>query len=203
MAGLSRTVTVPGAQGAALLLRAGQRARIVNTHGQQVVDTWAFDPANALEFLSMEHSRVATYKILYEVGDTLVSNTRRPFLTITADTSPGIHDTLYAACDAHEYARAGLPAHANCADNLRAALAPLGLAPPVVPCPWNLFEHAPIVWGRYLRDDPSEARPGDYIELRAEADLVLACSSCPSGIAPISGAGRPPRSVAIEVWDAA
>lgn len=195
-------IDVPARSGRAARLRAGQRARVVNTHGGQVVDTWAFDPADATHFLSMEHSRVATYKVLFEVGDTLVSNRRVPLLRITADTSPGIHDTQYAACDAAEYAAMGLPGHANCADNLRAALAPHDLRPPVVPCPWNLFEIAPIRDGRYLSDLPSGAKPGSYIELALLADLVLVCSACPSEGFGISGEA-PPRGVHIEVLDAA
>ena len=32
-------------------------------------------------------------------GDALVTNRRRPILTLVEDTSPGLHDTLIAACD--------------------------------------------------------------------------------------------------------
>jgi len=200
VSGHGRRIEVPARSGAAVALAAGGRARIVNTHGGQVVDTWAFDPHDATHFLSMEHSRVATYKVLFEIGDTLVSNRRTGFLTIVADTSPGIHDTQYAACDAIEYAAMGKPGHANCADNLRAALLAFGLIPPVVPCPWNLFEHAPIRNGRYLSDEPSGARPGDFVELRAAADCILVCSACPSEGFGISGAG-PPRGVHIELLE--
>jgi hypothetical protein len=191
-------IDIPARSGRAVTVAAGARARVVNTHGGQVVDTWAFDPRDASHFLSMEHSRVATYKLLFEVGDTLVSNRRAALVTIAADTSPGIHDTQYAACDAAEYAAMGQPGHPNCADNLRSALAPLGLVPPIVPCPWNLFEIAPIRDGRYLSDLPSGALPGAYVELLACRDLILVCSACPSEGFGINGAA-PPRGVHIEV----
>src|SRR5438105_10448182 len=51
------------------------------------------------EFMSMEHARVAMGRILPKVGDTLVTNRRRPILTLIEDTSGGVHDTLLAACD--------------------------------------------------------------------------------------------------------
>ena len=35
-------VTIPARAGKAVPLAAGQRLRVINTHGQQVVDTWAF-----------------------------------------------------------------------------------------------------------------------------------------------------------------
>ena len=35
-------LTIPARRGKAIRLRQGQHARVINTHGQQVVDTWAF-----------------------------------------------------------------------------------------------------------------------------------------------------------------
>src|SRR3546814_4940061 len=37
------------------------------------------------------------------VGDILYSNRRRPILTLVEDSSPGIHDTIIAACDSNRY----------------------------------------------------------------------------------------------------
>ncbi len=39
-------------------------------------------------------------RLIPRVGDPLYSSDRRPLLTLVADTSPGIHDTLMASCDA-------------------------------------------------------------------------------------------------------
>ena len=82
----------------------------------------------------MEHSRVALGRIIPEVGDGLVTNRRRPILTLVEDTSGGIHDTLFAACDRWRYEMLGCTEyHENCTDNLAAALATLGLTPPKTP----------------------------------------------------------------------
>jgi len=48
-----------------------------------------------------------------------------------------------------------------------------------------------------LSDEPASARAGDYVELRAEMDLVLVCSACPSTVGDISGGD--PRGAAIEI----
>ena len=96
-------IEIPARQGKALRLRRGQKARVVNTKGQQVVDTWAFNAADLGEFMSMEHSRVAIGRIIPGVGDALVTNLRRPILTLIEDTAGGIHDTLFAACDRWRY----------------------------------------------------------------------------------------------------
>ena len=46
---------VPARRGRAVRLQAGQAIRIVNTHGQQVVDTWCYNAEDMGEFMSMEH----------------------------------------------------------------------------------------------------------------------------------------------------
>ena len=146
----------------------------------------------------MEHSRSATYRILFRPGDTLVTNRFQPILTILGDTSPGIHDTLHAACSAESNVFYRAPAtHPNCEDNLKGAMADRGVVLGDVPCPWNLFEHAPVDGEGVLRDEPSAAAAGDYVELRAELDIVLVCSACPSMVGDISGGE--PCGAAIEV----
>ena len=64
-----------------------------------------------------------------------------------------------------------------------------------VPCPWNLFMDIPVAPDGRLSDRPSAARPGDYVELMALADVTIACSPCSQAEIPISGIGRPPRGV--------
>ena len=81
-------------------LAKGQAARLINTHGTQVVDCWAWNAADLTEHMSMEASRVFTQRLNPKVGDSFVTVKRRPILTLVEDTSPGIHDTFMAACDA-------------------------------------------------------------------------------------------------------
>lgn len=194
---MAERINLPAGAARAIALKLGERVRIVNVEGHQVVDTWAFSAADVDEHLSMEHSRSATYRILFNPGDTLVTNRFRPILTITDDTSPGIHDTLHAACSAPSNVFYGAPnTHPNCEDNLKAAMAVRGVALDQVPCPWNLFEHALVAPDGSLSDEPSAAEPGDYVELQAEMDIVLIFSACPSTVGDIS-AGQP-RGAAID-----
>lgn len=184
---------VPAGRGLALALAAGQRARIINTHGTQVVDCWAFVRSDVAEFLSMEHCREVRQKILFEVGDELVTNRYRPIVTLVADTSPGDHDTLIAACSRTMYALHGRgDDHPNCTDNLHAALADVGLSSAVTPCPLNLFMSAPVRDGRGIEFRRPRCRPGDYVDLRAELDCMVVLSACPDDVYPTNGGdGRP------------
>jgi hypothetical protein len=187
------TVTIPARSGKAVRVRQGQRVTVVNTHGSQVVDTWAFNAEDLTEWMSMEHSRAYYLKLRPVVGDTLVTNLRRPILTLVEDTSGGVHDTLIAACDNPRYQLLGCTEyHDNCADNLTAGLAELGLEKPVTPSPLNLFMNIPWTAEGALSWEEPVSRPGSYVTLRAEMDAVVAFSACPQDILPINGrAGQP------------
>jgi uncharacterized protein YcgI (DUF1989 family) len=185
----STLITIPARRGKAASLDKGQRIKVINTHGQQVIDTWAFKRADLTEFMSMEHSRTALGRIMARVGDTMVTNQRRPILTLVQDTSPGVHDTLLAACDRYRYQLLGCAEyHDNCTDNLAAALAELGLKPPETPSPWNLFMNIPISSDGSLSFEPPRSKAGDYVLLRAEMDCIMAFSACPQDMVPINGA---------------
>ncbi len=195
-------IEIPARRGKAARLRQGQSVRIINTTGQQVVDTWAFRADDIAELMSMEHSRVAIGRIIPAIGDTLVTNRRNPILTLTADTSGGIHDTLFAACDRWRYQRLGCVGyHDNCTDNLAAALAELGLVPPETPAPLNLFMNIPVIGGNRVQICPPVSTPGSYVSLIAECDCVVAFSACPQDVVPVNGLALLPTEAHFEVLD--
>ena len=184
----TQLVTIPARRGKAARVRAGQHVRVVNTHGTQVVDTWAFSAADPTEWMAMEASRAWFMKLAATVGDSFVTNRRRPILTLVEDTAGGRHDTLMAACDAERYGLLGVKGfHDNCRDNLHAALAELGVKVPATPSPWNLFMNIPWTAAGVLSWAEPVSTPGSYVRVRAEMDLVIAFSACPQDILPING----------------
>jgi uncharacterized protein YcgI (DUF1989 family) len=179
---------IPARHGKAAFVDAGQRIRVVNTHGSQVLDTWAFNRHDLREHMSMEHTRSFNSKIYAGAGDTMVTNRRRPILHWLEDSSPGRHDTLLCACNRYIYEELGCRAyHRNCSDNLHEALAALGLSAPETPSPLNLFMNIPVDADGSITRLPPASRPGDHVLLRAEVDLVLVFSACPQDITPING----------------
>ena len=193
-------ITIPARRGKAAFVAEGQHVKVVNTHGQQVVDTWAFRRDDPTEFMSMEHSRTAIGRTMPVPGQAMVTNHRRPILALVEDTSGGIHDTLLAACDRYRYELLGCAGyHDNCTDNLAAALAELGLTPPETPSPWNLFMNIPVGADGGLSFEPPVSGPGDYVLLRAEMDCVMAFSACPQDIVPINGVDCVPTDAHFQV----
>ncbi|NBS56043.1 MAG: urea carboxylase-associated family protein [Betaproteobacteria bacterium] len=179
---------IPARKGAAARIKEGQILRVTNTHGSQVVDFWAFNDPDLGECMSMEHSRPWFGKIIPGVGDTLLTNKRRPILTVIEDTSPGVHDTLIASCDTYRYEQLGCKGfHDNCTDNLGNALQAMGLKRVVHPCPFNLFMHIPVKNGLTISFEPPVGKAGDSISFRAEMDAVVGFSACPQDMVPING----------------
>jgi uncharacterized protein len=194
------SITLAARTGKALRLGEGQQIRIVNTHGRQVVDTWAFAAGDMAEFMSMEHSRVHMGRVNPVAGSVLLTNRRRPILTLVEDTSGGVHDTLLAACDTHRYRMLGAQGyHRNCTDNLAEALSDLGLTPPETPSPLNLFQNSSIKPDGELVIEPPVAPPGSHVTLRAGMDLVIVFSACPQDMAPTNGADMLPKDAELQL----
>src|SRR5262245_50984739 len=188
---MTELMTVPARKGRAARLAKGQSIKIINTHGSQVCDTWAFSAEDLHEFLSVEHMRPTLGSIYPKLGQPLHTNRRRPILILEEDTSPGIHDTLISACDDYRYGLLGCKEyHDNCTDNLIAGLRQIGLTPPEVPSPVNLWMNIPVDReGKTSWGEPAST-PGDYVILRAMMDCIVAMSACPQDILPINGEQR-------------
>ena len=195
-----RRYAVPARQGRAVRLARGETITVINTQGTQVCDLWAFSSDNLSEFLSWEHARGAMNRIVPRVGDGLLTNRRRPILTLTEDSSPGVHDTLIAACDLFRYMGLGVEHyHENCADNLRMALQAIGAHAPEVPQPFNLWMNIPVAGDGSIDWLPPVSKAGDQVGLRAEMDCIVAMSACPQDMIPINGRDMTPVEVHFSV----
>lgn len=199
---MGELIKIPARRGKAAYLEEGQAIKIINTHGEQVVDTWAFRTSHLIEFMSMEHTRPTIGKIIPQKGDHLITNKRRPILTLEEDTTPGHHDTLMAACDNERYGLLGCTDyHDNCTDNLTAAMSELGLREPETPSPLNIFMNIPWTKDGALSFEEPTSKPGDYVVLRAHMDCVVAMSACPQDILPINGKAGKPTEAHFEILD--
>lgn len=197
---MTRRVEVPGGAGRAVRVRAGELVRIVDIVGGQVGDVFAFAAGeqHGNEHHSAEHTRAVTSRLFPTVGEPFVTDRRRPILTLVADTSPGHHDMLIAACDPQRYAQLGVPDHRSCATNLQEALAAVGhpyTGP--TPQPINVFMRIPVGDDGTLSWLPAPTEAGDAITFRAELDAVVVVSSCPQDLVGINRGA--PSPLAVEV----
>jgi uncharacterized protein YcgI (DUF1989 family) len=191
---------IPAGHGCAVPLKTGAAIRLTNTHGTQVVDTWALAAGDMSEVLSVEHTRRMLYNLFPKQGDAFYSNRRNKMLLLEQDTAPGRHDMLLAACDSWLYKHYGCAlGHRNCCDNFREALGAAGYDAAPVPNPVNLWMNIPVIDNGRIELRAPESRRGDHVLLRALIDVIVVFSACPMDVTPINGEDRQVKPVHFEV----
>ena len=170
------------------------KGQIIRIRGTTTVDFVAFDRHNLRERFDQARTKVYNVKIFISTGDKLMSKSNRHFMTIIEDTyHEGTHDLQKGMCSAYRYelfkqegrikefylGDVEIPDH-GCWENLSQVLEPYGIAPEDIPSPFNLFQTMKIDGntGR-LEHTKIRPKPGIYVDLRAETDLLVATSACP------------------------
>jgi uncharacterized protein len=163
---------IPARSGVAVPLTSGQKIKVINTHGTQVIDFFAFasssphdiEKMDFTHLLSMSHARASMCRISPIVGDVLTTNHREGMFEVVEDTSSGVHDTLIAACDIFRYRELEAKSrgvkvedveegyyHDSCADNVvKGLIGDMGFEAEDLPSGWvtpqplNLFMNIPV-----------------------------------------------------------
>ena len=108
-------------------------------------------------------------------------------MTLIEDTC-GVHDMLAGSCnEGANFKRYGIRNTPNCRSNLEAALRPYGIPLKEIPYSLNVFMNVELKPGGSIRTVEPTSKAGDYVDLRAEMDLIVAISNCPSDQGPCNG----------------
>jgi uncharacterized protein YcgI (DUF1989 family) len=147
---------IPPQSGVAFHLRASEILRIYDPLGEQVAD---------LFYLTK--------------GDVLYSNDSRPMFRILED-QVGRHDFLLTPCsqEMFEILYAHKGHHPSCFENLYRAFEPYGIRPEQIGTTFNVFMNVVVDKGGEVKVKPPLSRAGDFIELRAEMNLLCGLTSC-------------------------
>jgi uncharacterized protein len=169
------THLVPAKHGYAFEVKQGSHFRIVDLHGQQVVDFAAWVLPDMKEKLSMAYTRFRLSGATPTVGECLMTNKDEPLFCIVED-SVKVHDMTFMSCFPEMYEKLGEKGHRSCAANIAQVMAPYGMKSYLeVTDPFNIFQNTPY----YTLKPLNTSRAGDYIEFRAMKDAVCAVSCCP------------------------
>jgi uncharacterized protein len=177
--------------GVAFHLERDQLLRVIDPCGVQVSDLLAYNAADVREAIS--NGRTFDYEetIALTTGNRLWSNRSNPMLTIVDDTV-GRHDFLLTPCSEatfrHFYPEQAI--HRGCFGNLAHALGPYGIEPDMIPCAFNVFMNVQVGPDGRLSVKPPTSKPGDYILLRAEMDMIIGLTAC-SAYASNGGSFKP------------
>ena len=185
-------------------IRKGQVFRILDTEGNQAVDTLFYNAADPEERYSAVDTIQRQANLYLGVGTKLISTEGRALLTIVADTC-GRHDTLGGACaqesNTVRYSLDKRPMHA-CRDNFMSAIAHdhrHDLGKRDITHNINFFMNVPVTPEGGLRFADGISAPGKYVEMRAEMDVVCLISNCPQLNNPCNAYN--PTQIRLLVWD--
>jgi len=192
-------VYIPKETGRAFPVRAGQIVRVVCVEGGQTADFNAFSMADPSEHFWSGRTRTVQSSHL-TTGDRLWSTepNMRPMFTIIADTvdhqplpnNAASHDLLYARCSARSWElQTGMHDHANCNSNMIHALDEIGFPSAYVHDAFNIFMTTGTDEEHRLFYREPDAKQGDYIEMLAEIDTIVAISACPAGCNGVANKG--------------
>lgn len=169
---------LPPQTGKAFTLRRGQVLRVIDPQGTQVSDLIAFAQDDPAEWLSSGRTFDYNNTIYLTTEHVLYSNRSRPMFTITDDTV-GRHDFLYTPCSPETFSLIyqHQDHHPSCFESLHTNLAPFGITPDAIPTTFNIFMNVLVQPNGELRLTPP-SKPGDYIDLQAEMDLIVGVTAC-------------------------
>lgn len=186
-------------------VRAGQFIQIVDVKGRECSDFQAFslraldrgserdiDPTTTRSLMGALYPAPGLFSKYYTVD-------QEPLLEVVQDTC-GRHDSFGLACTARYYEDMGYPGHVNCSDNLNAEAEPFGIrwrgGWPAI----NLFFNTMLDDDNAIGMDEPWSRPGDFVLMRALADLVCFSTGCPSDIDAANGWN--PTDIQVRVYGA-
>ena len=106
-------------------------------------------------------------------------------------TPCGQHDLLLGGSSSHSLRRRSLPAGRNSRDNFLLAIAKLGMDKRDIPPCITFFAGIQANEGGHLGWRDHATKPNDYIDLRAEMNVIAVISNCPHPLAPDPTAAGP------------
>jgi uncharacterized protein len=193
-------VVVPARGSWSGVLKKGQMMRIVDLKGKQAVDFLCYNAHDYEDrYAAADTMKINQRGIFLSTGTVLYSVGLTPLFTIVADTC-GKHDTIGGCCSAAlNTFRYGVGYQHNCRDNFLAELKKYGMGPKDIPANVNFFMYVPVGENGEMDMGPSISKPGDYVDLRADSDVLAVISNCPQMNNPVNDYN--PTPIRICIWN--
>ena len=196
---------IPARYGRGFLVKKGQVFRIHQVVGGQVGDCVFFNAEDPREMFHCGQ----TWAINVISGTGTSKSFRyfyskppreRVMMTVLRDTYPNHWGNMGGRCSSRLYEiRDGLApgSHRSCQENLREAVEPFGLTGDDIIDVFNVFMNVELKTDGSFTILPTEVGVDDFLELRAEMDLLAAVSACPADTSPTNSGRSAPLGIQI------
>lgn len=177
----------------------GQTIRLIDSEGQQAVDTLFYKADDFSERYSGQDTLRVNGNAYVGLGTKIVSSEGNVMLVVTAD-SCGRHDTSAGACSCESntvrFGHDTKYLHA-CRDNFVLEVTRHGMSKRDIVPNINFFMNVPIEPSGQMTIVDGLSAPGDHVELLAEMDVLCVISNCPQVNNPCNGFNPTPIRVLI------
>jgi uncharacterized protein YcgI (DUF1989 family) len=177
---------IPAGRGHAFLVPRGAVLRIHLVEDRQVGDCCFFNANDHREVFHVGQSWALNVMLGTGNAKSLRHFYSKPprenvMLTVLEDTVRNHWGNMGGRCSKRLYElRDGDRDHRSCQENLAEALAPFGVSGDDIVDIFNVFMNVEVRPDGSFTILPPSAKKGDYIELRAEMDVLAAISACPA-----------------------
>ena len=181
---------VPAGQPWSRRIAEGEVLRLIDLEGQQAIDFLCYNADDPEERYHAPNTIKIPGQIYLSKGSSLLSVRARKMMTIIDDTCGG-HDTIFGCCSfALDEVRYGQTNSRCCQQNFEEELARHGMGPCDVVPNVNFFMRVPVAEDGHVAIVDGISKPGDYVDLRADMDVLAVLSNCPEALNPATG-GKP------------
>jgi uncharacterized protein len=188
---------VPAKEYTAFTMRRGQTLRFVDIEGKQVPDLVCFNEGDLTEQINMGNSLLLNKRRELRQGDVLYSVICNPMMTIVGYSNEESYAYGPMCSEELNRIRYGVPGTRNCRDNFSMALAAYGFNRRQIPNAFVPFMRVEVEPDGSMEIKEPTSRAGDFYDLRAEMDLLVAVSNCPQERNPCNGFKPTPTGIII------
>ena len=180
------------------LVKRGQVLTIKDTHGQQAVDFLCYDADNTADRYSATNTVKVQGNVYVGNGTVLYADSGKPLLTVIEDTV-GRHDTIYGCCsNPNNKLRYDVETTESCYTNFTQELQKHGMDVTSIVPNVNWFMSVPVLGDGSAGVAEAVLKPGSFVRLRAECNVLAVLSNCPQMHNPCNGYDPTPIEVRIE-----
>ena len=180
-------VVVPAGQPWGRKLSQGHHVRIIDLHGKQAVDFLCYDAEDKADRYNAANTMKMGANLFLKKGSVLWSDRGRQLMRVVEDTC-GFHDTIGGCCSSEmNVVRYKKPGPGNCRDTFEVALKQFGMGRDDIAANINWFMYVPVGPDGQMAIADGPSKPGDFVDLVAERDVICVASNCTQLYNPASG----------------
>lgn len=174
---------IPGGAYWSRVIKRGTTLRLLAPEGSRGIAVLCYNADNPIERYNAADTAKIQFNAFLKKGMVLYSDMGRVLFSITEDTC-GLHDTLGGCSNLASNTKYGEGDYKNSRDNFLLALIKRNLGKKDIMPNLNLFTRIAVDPDGNLSWAEKTAQPGDFIDLRAEMNVLVVLSNCPHPLDP-------------------